>query len=141
MSQSRHEPIPQDVASLLRDHIATYEQLGIVLLLRAHAGKRWTVRAAAERLNLSDEIAAVALDELWASRVLEVSPQDSKPTYRYGPANAELAARIDALARLFQDQRAEILRLLCANAVERVRTRAIRTFGDSIAMNKPRPDE
>jgi hypothetical protein len=45
------------------------------------------------------------------------------------------------LARSFQNQRAEILRLLSANAVERVRSRAVQAFADALALNKPRRDD
>jgi hypothetical protein len=62
------------------------------------------------------------------------------PEFRYAPATVALDAGVSALARAYADQRLEIMKLISANAIERLRTAAIRAFSDSFLIRRKRRD-
>jgi hypothetical protein len=108
--------IPDDVQALLRDHIESYEQLEILLLLRREVGKTWAAEQISERLGISAALAADALAALRSSRL--VAAQDEPETrYAYAPGKAALEETVNRLASDYATSaRIEIIKLMSANA-------------------------
>lgn len=52
-SAMRTSELPPDVTRLLRDHIESYEQLELLLLLREELGHSWTEEALSARLGIA----------------------------------------------------------------------------------------
>jgi hypothetical protein len=127
------------VGRLLFEQIASYEELEALLLLHKDAACTWTVDEVAERLRIDAARAATALAALRAQRLLE---QHSGPAvrYRYSTPDAGLADAVDRLARLYDEQRLEIIRQMSANAIERLRSSAARTFADAFLLRGGRHD-
>lgn len=121
--------IPDDVQTLLRDCIESFEQLEILLLLLKRPGETWAPDAVATaiKLSLSEDAAAEALAHLRRWNLIE---GEARGRYRYNPAN-RLDATIRALATVYEDERLEVMRLMNQNAIERVRTSALRAFSDA----------
>jgi hypothetical protein len=120
--------ISDDVKSLLRDCIESFEQLEVLLLLHGTPDQTWAPDAVttASRLNLSEEAVADALAHLRRWKLVEGEAR----LYRYSPAN-RLDATVRALATAYEDDRLEVMRLMNQNALERVRTSALRAFADA----------
>lgn len=131
--------IPDDVQALLRDHIESYEQLEILLLLRREVGKTWAAERIGERLGISASLAADALAALRSSRL--VAAQDEPETrYAYAPEKAALEETVSRLASDYASARIEIIKLMSANAINRVRTGALRAFADAFVIRKDKND-
>jgi hypothetical protein len=120
--------ISDDVKTLLRDCIESFEHLEVLLLLYRKPGDAWTADAVATAsiLNLSEDTAADALAHLRRWKLLEGEAR----SYRYDPGN-RLDGTVRALAAIYDEDRLEVMKLMNQNAIERVRTSALRAFADA----------
>ncbi|HKZ74860.1 MAG TPA: hypothetical protein VJ011_12395 [Steroidobacteraceae bacterium] len=127
------ETLPDSVRALLRDHIESYEQLELLLLLRGRPGGIWTLREIAQRMQLPDEELEEALRGLRAAGCLGERIQGDD-AIRYAPRDAGQAVAIEGLAAAYGEKPLAIIKLMSANAIERVRTAAINTFADAFVV-------
>jgi hypothetical protein len=129
------ESLSVQVRAFLRDHIESYEQLEILFMLRGQPADHWSVQQLAERLQLPRDTIEEALQGLArAGGVNERSrPEEA---VRYFPRTAEHAATIDSLATAYQVNPLAVIKLMSANAIERVRTAAIHTFADAFVIGR-----
>jgi hypothetical protein len=123
--------ISEDVKALLRDHIESFEQLEILLLLHRRRGDTWTPDSAASELNLDPDAAATALEDLCRGGIAEVSGEGGARRYQYRQGTPTMEATIHALAEGYDEHRLEVIKLMNKNAIERVRTSAMRAFADA----------
>jgi len=128
--------LPEDVHGLLREHIETYEQLEVLLLLRRERHEKWTAAALAARLQVRAELIATALAGLERAGLVVVGGEASAPHFTYRPATAGLDAAADRLDREYRERPIRIIQLMSANAIERVRTSALQTFADAFVLKK-----
>jgi DNA-binding MarR family transcriptional regulator len=127
-----------DIQRLLFEHVASYEQLEALLLLRAEAREFRSVPQLAEKLRIDESSVAAALDSLTAHRLLE-KRAGPPVAYRYAPVEAETMALVDRLAALYVEQRLEVIRQMSANSIERLRSSAARTFADAFLLRGRKP--
>jgi hypothetical protein len=130
------DSIPPHVQQLLREHVPSFEALEILLLLHAHPQEEWHVDLLASRFGVDREIAEHALSALRFAGLVSFSAENQAALVRYSPKTAALAEAVLELAGLFEDHRAAIIVLMNANAIERVRYGAIRTFADAFVIRK-----
>src|SRR5687767_13126853 len=123
--------IPEDVQVLLAQDVHTFEELEALLLLRGDPTTEWTADQVGAHLNISDEMALEALRQLSSSGLVAATGTPSRPDFRYSPANRTLDEITGRLAAAYQESRFEILRLMSRNAVERLRSSAMRMFADA----------
>ena len=129
------EATSDDIAALLRDLVASFEQLEALLALHS-APARWldavdlAVRVGAPTDALDD-----ALHQLHARGLVQRQRSEGALRWQYAPSS-EAAARIDRLADLYQRQRLEIMRVLSAQAVDRIRNAASRAFADAFVIGR-----
>lgn len=128
------EPRLDDLQQFLLENVATYEQLDVLLLLvRGGAGRGWSARAVADALGAaSSEDCRVALEALTARGALTVGADSA--TFRYEPASAEVARHVTTLEQIYREDRAIVAMMMSTNAMERVRTSAIRTFAEAFRL-------
>lgn len=132
---SEASDLPEDVRALLHEHIESYEQLEILLLLRRERYEQWTSEKLAARLRVPTDLAAIALAGLKASRLVEAS--GVPPTqFVYRAAGSALDAAAGRLEREYAERPIAIIRLMNANAIERLRTAALHTFADAFVLKK-----
>jgi hypothetical protein len=125
-----HE-IPTDVRDLLREHIETYEQLEVLLRFAGTRDRTWTMPEMTAATGVPAEAVADALARLAASGVLTASDDG-----RRFSSSSDRAASIDALGDAFGRDRLGIMNLMTANALERVRTSALRAFTKAFVLGK-----
>lgn len=123
--------ISDDVKNLLRDFIESFEQLEIVLLLQRKRGQNVTPDEVANELNLSPDTADAALEELCRVGLAELLIEGGARRYRCRQGAANLDAILHALAEAYEEQRLDVIKLMNKNAIERVRTSAMRAFADA----------
>jgi predicted transcriptional regulator len=132
------EELPEDLQSLVRDHIESYEQLELLLLLRAERGVAWTGEALSARLRISSTLVSEALAKLQSGGFVVASTAEAPggPTHAYRVQADDLEATIERLSQAYKEQPMPIIKLMCANSIERVRTAALRTFADAFILRK-----
>jgi hypothetical protein len=129
------ETLPNNVHGFLRDCVESYEQLELLLFLRAHAAVEWPMREIADRMRFpADEIDKAVRGLVAAGCIAErAKPQHA---IRYAPRDEGQAEAIDALAAAYAERPLAIIKLMNANAIERVRSAAIDTFADAFVLGR-----
>src|SRR5688572_28420767 len=128
--------IPENVRLLLATSIETYDQLAMLLLLLEGPERDFTAEGVAELLSVSPSAAKSSLEHLAAAELLVVSQEPNATRYRYGPRRPELDKAARGLAQAYQNRRIEVMQLMSANAIERVRSGAIRLFADAFLLGR-----
>ena len=129
------DELPPDVRALLHEHIESYEQLEILLLLQRERHQEWTGQGLAERLRVQAALIDSALAGLETSELVQRA--DAAPArYAYRPASAGLDAAVERLGREYAERPIPIIQLMSANAIERLRTAALHTFADAFVLSK-----
>ena len=126
--------ISEKAKALLRDFIESFEQLEILLLLHRRGGDTWGADAVSTELKLDFDTAAEALAHLSRAHLLAVRAEASPRLFQYGPANSVMDGAVGDLAEAYQDNRLEVINLMNTNAIERVRTSAMRAFANSFLL-------
>jgi len=105
--------IPEDIRRFVLTSIPSVPHLEALLLLRAGAQQPWRTGAVAERLYISDKLAAALLDDLArAGMTICETGADGAASYRYQPATEALRATIDSLAGLYTRHLVDVTHLI-----------------------------
>jgi DNA-binding IclR family transcriptional regulator len=128
--------IPEDVRSFLEVNIEDYEQLEALLLLHADSLASFSPATVASRVGLAPESAVDALQNL-KRRGLAVGPE-ADGSFRLAPPSPQLAQTLERLAHAYAVTRLEVVKLMSANALERLRSAALRTFSDAFVLKRRR---
>jgi len=128
--------ISEDVQDFLREYIESYEQLGILVLLYAHPERSWDSASIASELRITEGIADEAVRFLCRENLLSVQVGAEALLFKYGPRPPELDGLVGRLVQAYDEQRLEVMKLMTANAVQRVRTKALRKFADSFLVGR-----
>ena len=133
-------PLTDAVTALLADRIESFEQLETLLLLRQHRDQAWTPKSVGEKLGIAATTAAEALEHLCRKNLLDDRVDGEALRFRYAPATPDLDGAVSALARAYGERRLEVMTLVSANAVARVRTSATRMFADAFLIGRRKKD-
>lgn len=129
------EDIPEDVRTFLHDHIESFEELAALALLVRDPARAWDEEQIAQRVHSSEEEASRALEELCARGFVVLEIANDTRTFRYG-AKAPSSETIERLASLYEERPLEIMRIMSANAIDRVRTRMAKSFANAFVVRK-----
>jgi DNA-binding MarR family transcriptional regulator len=127
---------PSDVQILLHDHIESYEQLELLLLLRARSDPAPTGETLTARLGIPASLVTAALDGLESAGFVEARTQGIEKRYVYVIQSDNVEATISRLADAYRENPIPIVKLMSANAIQRLRTSALRTFADAFILRK-----
>jgi len=130
------DPIPEELVQLLRQRVASLEQLETLLLLRRTRDRVWGLPDVAQRLSMPESSIEPCLVELTRHGMLASQGTGIATTWQYNPASPELAALIERLAVVYDDRRLEIMRMLSAQAMERIRDSAAKAFADAFVIGR-----
>jgi hypothetical protein len=123
--------VPQEVADLLREHVQTHEQLETLVWCSREGGPVSEAGLTAA-LGIAAPAAAETLHHLATCGVLD-RVSDNPPLYACSPAHAELLRR---LGEVYRDDRVQLMTLMTSNALDRVRTSALRAFSRAFLLGK-----
>ncbi len=126
-----HEAHDPAIRRLLTEVIDSIEKLELVLHLRRGSS---TIPELTAQLGLPEPMVAEAVTALIASGV--ASKQIDR-TIRYVAENPQHAVLV-ALAKLYDDDRIVVLRLITQISIERVRSEAARVFADAFVFRAPK---
>jgi hypothetical protein len=128
--------LPQEVRDFLQQFVTSFEILELLVLTRRSAPRSWDLDALSEQTGIRPTIVEVALESLEASGLLQSVPAQPRRLYRYAPQDLTLAGIVDRVTETFDQQRALVLSVMSTQAIERVRSGAIRAFADSFVIKK-----
>lgn len=124
-----------DVCAFLRDYIDSYECLEVLLLLRRERIS-WTAEALSTRLNTRAPLIDDAIASLVRSRLVIANDQKALTSYIYAAEDSAEDAVVGSLERVYREEPIKIMQLMSTNAIERLRTGALRTFADAFILRK-----
>jgi hypothetical protein len=126
--------IPEAAEALLRECVYTFEELEILLLLHGDRERRWEIQDVAGGVRLSEGDAAAVCSALLARDLITEHRTGPRVAYAFGGSRPGIDEAMAALARVAADSRLTIIRIMNANAVDRLRTKAARAFSDAFLM-------
>lgn len=125
-----------DVQRLLREHIDSYEQLELLLLLSTDRGVSWTEEGLSARLRIGSALVRTALNRLESAGFVAARMHDGEQRYAYLCQGDNVEATISRLAMAYREYPIPIIKLMSANSIERLRTSALRTFAEAFVLRK-----
>jgi hypothetical protein len=132
------ETFSDTLRALLREHLTSFEQLEIILLLRVPPVHDWTVSAMSDQLRMPRELAEAALAGLVSGGLVRCDPTGAH--FRFAPATPALAQAVEDLATAYADRSAAVLSEMSINAIARIRSGPMRAFADSFIFGKKTPN-
>jgi DNA-binding MarR family transcriptional regulator len=133
--------VPDDVRALLRERIESYEELEVLLALERDRSAERTAEELSAAQRIAPALAEAAVRAL-ESRGLLAGRRGSAhgSCYRYSPATPALDAAVRGLVRVYAEQPISIIKIMSENAIQRVRTGAVRAFADAFILRKDKSD-
>jgi hypothetical protein len=132
---------PIAVERFLREELEGYEQLEALLLLFASPEQSFTREEVGSALGIDVDAADEALEHLCRRGHAAREPAPGGPRFRYVSQPSGRDATIGNLSRQYQERRIDIVQRMTANAIERLRTAAIRRFSDAFLLRKDRRED
>jgi len=129
--------IAEEVRAFLLAYVHSYEQLETLILLHQHPERDWSAAEVGAELKISTVSAAEALQFLSANLLLE---RVGLPPLSYKLSGEDVRRIMRSLAYLYNANRLLVMQLMNANAIERVRTSALRAFADAFLIGGKKKD-
>lgn len=116
----------------LFDHVASYDELEVLLLLQRQTERHWSAAAAAEQLGLPIATCLTALENLAAQGLLV--HHGNPASFRFAPGSKDLALGTEQVQRAYRSSKIAIIRIMTTNAMARVRARALRRLEEALQV-------
>jgi len=123
------------VRAFLRDYIDSFESLEVLLLLYRER-TAWTADELSRRFKIRAPVIDDALASLVRARLVNTTEQNVLTSYRYANEDSVRDALVASLERTYRDEPIQVMQLMSANAIERLRSGAIRAFADAFVFRK-----
>jgi hypothetical protein len=130
--------LPTDVQTFLEEHIRSYDQLHVLLLLRTAPDRLWSCDAVGLELGMSTDSAAAALHQLLEKRLVTVAGGGVEALFRLSSAASEREDTLTRVADAYDDQKVAIVQWMTDHAVERVRAGAQNLLASIFARRSKR---
>jgi hypothetical protein len=132
-----NEEIAHDIRAFMLAYVESYEQLEVLLLLHREATE-WQPAGVADALKIPLPSATASLDELAGRGLLR--RERGGAGYRLDPADPSVASLVARLARAYEERRVAVIDLMSANALDRIRRSALRTFAEAFRLRGTKKD-
>jgi len=127
--------LTEELRTLLREYIWTHEQLEVLLLLRGATEREWTCEEICVALRMERTIAEPAIEHLASKKLIHPRASGNEPC-RYRSLPSERDDAVERLGHAYRSNPIVILKCMGTNAIERVRTAAMRAFADSFLLRR-----
>jgi hypothetical protein len=127
--------IPEHLVDLLSASIESPARLEVLLLLRRAAPRSFTAKAASKLLHVAESSAERELALLCGRGFLAVKV-GSDLNYAYQPMSPELDAHVGAIAKLYDERRADVRALLRREVLD-----PVRAFAEAFRIVKKGDDD
>jgi hypothetical protein len=133
---STNQPIPEDIVALLRDVVTSLEQIVVLVRMQPDSARSWTASEVASQVGTPIQEIEETLAELEARHLLEPLGVGGTKRWRYAPGSQKLAEQVGRLVDLYQRRQLEILRIVSAQAMVRIRCYIARAFADAFVLRR-----
>jgi hypothetical protein len=127
--------VPTEVVDFLRDHIQTYEQLEVLVRVGRDPRLDHVIASLVMELNLDASAGAAVVSQLSEAGLLTIVPDAAGDRVR---CHADAATIVARLAQVYESDRMELMSQMTQNAIDRVRTSALRTFSSAFVLGRKR---
>jgi hypothetical protein len=121
--------VSERLKAFLEQRLSSFDQIEVVMLLRADPSRSWTAPEVAAALGTAPESAAMRLFLLASGGLIAFEPS-AIPRYRYASVEADTNSMLQELSEVFATNRAGVMA-----AVESPRD-PIRSFSDAFKLKK-----
>jgi hypothetical protein len=128
--------VSESLREFLRSNVPSYDELGLLLLLRRESARTWSPAEAGDRLALSPDFALVAMQKLRDIGLLKSRARRGVVRFRFAPKTDEISGQVNDLAHCYEVDRASVAEIMSQNSVERVRAAAARTLAKMLTVPK-----
>jgi len=125
--------IPTEVRELLHEHVQTFEQLEVLVLLGREPEREWRLEAIASALHLSVEVGSEAIAYLSTTGLLTPAQQPSGDGFICHPPSARV---LRSLVAAYDESRTDLMKLMTKLALDRIRTSALRAFSSAFLLGR-----
>jgi hypothetical protein len=101
--------LPEEIRAFLEHCVTSVEELALLLMLMASAGRWWDAAAAGQTLGLPERRARRMLDSLTTRNLLDIRISDDVH-YQFRPGSADLQHGAAALDAFYRDHPGVVLR-------------------------------
>lgn len=126
MTSSSATPELASIERLLRERVATYDQLEVLLCLSSGSAEPRSSRDVAVALSKPEAAVGEALNALTKAGLLRQVMGSAR--FRYEPETPELELAVRELSLMHEQDRVQVIKLMSAQAIARLRTSALRAF-------------
>lgn len=127
--------VSDDVRAFLREYIESYEELEVLLLLQRESPHPSTGPSLGARLHIDPSVVEAVLIALGNRKLVESAVDRGAKCYQL-PAVVAGNQTLGRLATLYTSNPIEIIKLMSAHSIERIRTAALRAFADAFVFRK-----
>lgn len=128
---------PKSLKEMLFETVDGFEELEILIWFHRHGeGTAADAMQLSRETTVSADVAETALAGLAARGILS-NPEGQRGQFTYTP-DAERRRAIDHVLSEYRENPLPVMKLMTANAIERVRTGAARVFADSFRLKGPK---
>lgn len=125
-----------DVRDFLRDHVETYEELEALVFLARQRRRSATAAEVGAGARLPTLIAVKALDDLRRGGLVDEVREGHRVRYVFWPATPALARAADRFVAVYEANPVDVIQLMSAAALERLRTTASRAFAEAFVIRR-----
>ena len=128
---------PKSLKELLFETVETFEELEVLVWFHDRGeGSLGRATLIAQQTVAPEEAAEAALACLATRGILSASSADAGQ-FLYVPSS-EAREAVDRIVREYRENPVQVMGLMTANAIDRVRTAAARTFAESFRLRQPK---
>jgi len=129
-----------ELEGFLATCVESYEALEVLLLLHAERTRVWSLADLAGELHTREYELEAACVALCDAGLVQKTGQPERQHVAYAPADARREAAVDALVRAYAVDRLGIVKIMNANAIDRIRNAATRVFADAFLIGRSKKD-
>ncbi len=139
--ESGDPELPPEVRALLLEHVDSFEQLDLLLLLHRERDADWTAAELCDRLRIPRAVVDASLGLLCMRGLVRQRPARKPAAFVYAPASSGLDQAVSRLATAYSERPVSVIRLMSSNAIQRMRSGAFRAFSEAFLLRGSQDDE
>jgi hypothetical protein len=124
--------IPYEVTALLRRALPSMVHIEVLLLLARDPARSWSAAAAATEVHSTPELAAAALADLHAARLVVPEGEGQPPSYRIDQRDELATSAVASLREMYERRPVTLIR-----AVYERPPSAVKAFADAFRVRPP----
>ena len=127
----------EELRRFLAEHVEELDELVVLAFLETRGSEGAPLSAVVEAVPFTEATARAVLERLAARELVSCSALEPAE-YRFAPADPATRAELERVFTTYRENPIVVMNLMTANAIERVRTAALRTFADAFRIGRPK---